>query len=131
MSAKDISSRRDTRKFDALETLVAQAARAGLDVPVLESGPPMDRIVPGGEGADEQIEHWVSTLPRLGKLGVKVICYNFMPQMPADKTGAAERSIRREAERGDGRPTQGEVRNCHSTARGVWPRCSRCVKALI
>lgn len=74
----------DTRKFDDLETLIEQAARAGLDMPVLESGPPMDRIVPGGEGADEQIEHWVRTLPRLGRLGVKVICYNFMPQMPHD-----------------------------------------------
>ncbi|HVZ15288.1 MAG TPA: mannonate dehydratase [Bauldia sp.] len=74
----------DTRKFDDLEALIAQAARAGLDVPVLESGPPMDRIVPGGEGADEQIEHWVSVLPRLGRLGVKVICYNFMPQLAHD-----------------------------------------------
>lgn len=74
----------DTRKFDDLETMIARAARAGLDVPVLESGPLMDRIVAGGEGAEAQIEHWTGVLPRLGKLGVKVICYNFMPQMPDD-----------------------------------------------
>ena len=61
----------DTRKFDGLETMIARAARAGLDVPVLESGPPMDRIVAGGEGAEAQIEHWSAVLPRLGKLGVR------------------------------------------------------------
>jgi mannonate dehydratase len=74
----------NVHKFDDFETVVAQAAKAGLDVPVLESGPTMDLIVSGGPGADAQIDHWVATLPRLGRLGVKVICYNFMPQMPED-----------------------------------------------
>jgi mannonate dehydratase len=74
----------DPRKFDALETVIARTAAAGLDVPVLESGPPIDRIVAGGEGAEVQIDHWVATLPRLARLGVKVICYNFMPQVLAD-----------------------------------------------
>jgi mannonate dehydratase len=72
------------RKFDDFEAVIARAAKAGLDVPVLESGPPMDLIVTGGSGAEGQIDHWVAMLPRLGRLGVKVICYNFMPQMPED-----------------------------------------------
>jgi mannonate dehydratase len=71
-------------KFDDFATVVTQAAKAGLDVPVLESGPPMDLIVTGGPGADAQIDHWIAMLPRLAKLGVKVICYNFMPQKADD-----------------------------------------------
>lgn len=74
----------DTRKFDDFETVVRRAARAGLDVPVLESGPAIDRIVAGGPAADAQIEHWVQMLPRLAALGVKVVCYNFMPQRADD-----------------------------------------------
>lgn len=74
----------DTRKFDDLDMVIAAAKRSGLDVPVLESGPPIDRIVAGGEGAGAQLDHWVEMLPRLASHGVKVICYNFMPQEAHD-----------------------------------------------
>jgi mannonate dehydratase len=74
----------DLRKFDQLEALIARAKRAGLDVPVLESGPAIDDIVAGNDSIAAQIEHWAESLPRLGALGVEVICYNFMPQMAHD-----------------------------------------------
>jgi mannonate dehydratase len=74
----------DPGKFDRLESVVARAAKFGLRVPVVEAGPPIDRIVLGGEGAAGQIEGWKRDLARLGRLGVEVVCYNFMPQVLDD-----------------------------------------------
>ncbi len=71
-------------KFDALSALVGRAARFGLDVPVVESGPPIDRIILGLDGAAGQIAAWLVLLPRLAENGVKVVCYNFMPQVLDD-----------------------------------------------
>lgn len=71
-------------KFDRLAEVIARAAKFGLQVPVVEAGPPIDRIVLGGEGAGEQIEGWKRDLARLGRLGVEVVCYNFMPQVLED-----------------------------------------------
>ena len=78
----DMSNR--SEKFDGIEGLIARASRFGLDVPIVESGPPIDRIVLGLDGASAQIEEWIVLLKRLGTLGVKVVCYNFMPQVLAD-----------------------------------------------
>jgi mannonate dehydratase len=71
-------------KFDRLADGITRAAKFGLRVPVVEAGPPIDRIVLGGEGAGEQIEGWKRDLARLGRLGVEVVCYNFMPQVLED-----------------------------------------------
>ncbi|MBM3522383.1 MAG: hypothetical protein FJX57_05450 [Alphaproteobacteria bacterium] len=74
----------DPRKYDAFPALVARAERFGLRVPVVEAGPPTDRIVMAKEGADAQIRDWLRLLPELARLGVEVVCYNFMPQLTAD-----------------------------------------------
>jgi mannonate dehydratase len=71
-------------KFETFPLLIERAAKFGLNVPVVEAGPPIDKIVLGLEGAGDQIDHWRDTLPKLGDLGVKVICYNFMPQILDD-----------------------------------------------
>jgi mannonate dehydratase len=74
----------DDAKFERLEDVVHRAARFGLDVPVVEVGPAIDRIVLGLDGAEEQIERWVQSLGPLGRLGVEVVVYNFMPQLTED-----------------------------------------------
>ena len=78
----DMSNAAD--KYETLPTLIERAARAGLNVPVVEAGPPIDRVVLGLEGADAQIRQWQDLLPRLAELGVRVVCYNFMPQVLDD-----------------------------------------------
>lgn len=76
--------RNTSNKYEDLEAFIARARRFSLEVPVVESGPPIDRIVLGGEGWKEQTREWIAWLPRLATLGVKVICYNFMPQLTGD-----------------------------------------------
>ncbi len=55
-----------------------------LTLSLIEGGPPIDRIVLGKEGRDDQIEQYKVALGNMGKLGIKVLCYNFMPQVNDD-----------------------------------------------
>lgn len=67
-----------------LAAIKAIYGRAGLDWTVAESGPAIDRIVMGKDGWQEQTERYKRIIGHLGALGVKVIAYNFMPQVSAD-----------------------------------------------
>ena len=78
----DMSNARN--KLGKLPEIVARAKQFGLAVPVVESGPAIDRIVLGKDGWEVQIDEWVSLLGFLGRNGVEVVCYNFMPQVTAD-----------------------------------------------
>lgn len=51
----------------------------GLAFEVVESVPVHEEIKLGGEKAAEYIENYCENVRRLGKAGVKCICYNFMP----------------------------------------------------
>ena len=46
-------------KYDALGAFVRRAREFGLRVPVVESGPPIDRIVLGQEGWEVQTQEWI------------------------------------------------------------------------
>jgi len=52
---------------------------AGLNFEVIESVPVHEDIKLGSGRCDEYIENYKTTLRRLGKAGIKVVCYNFMP----------------------------------------------------
>ena len=70
--------------LDALRAIRDSYERAGLPWKVSESGPAIDRIVLGKEGAAQQIERYKRIIGYLGELGVEVIAYNFMPQVSQD-----------------------------------------------
>lgn len=74
----------DGNKYDELEAFVKRANSFDLNVSVVESGPPIDRIVLGKDGWEEQTADWIAAIKLFGRLGVKVICYNFMPQITKD-----------------------------------------------
>jgi mannonate dehydratase len=76
--------RNDPDKYDALEAFTCRARKFGLKVPVVESGPAIDRIVLGKDGWKAQTQQWARCIEQLGRLGVEVVCYNFMPQVLAD-----------------------------------------------
>ena len=63
----------------SIDALKKKAEDAGLAFEVVESVPVHEEIKLGGPDAPRLIENYCETLSRLGKAGVKVVCYNFMP----------------------------------------------------
>ena len=59
--------------------LKEKASKNGLEFEVVESVPVPEEIKYGGERAPELIKNYCENIRRLGKAGVKCICYNFMP----------------------------------------------------
>lgn len=53
--------------------------KAGLKLMGIESVNIHDSIKVGSPDRDKYIENYITTLERLGQVGVKVVCYNFMP----------------------------------------------------
>lgn len=69
---------------DQLKAIRSIYERHDLPWKVAELGPAIDRIVLGKEGAGEQTERFKRIVGHLGRLGVEVIAYNFMPQVSED-----------------------------------------------
>ena len=63
-------------KITALHDLITAA---GLNLEVIESVNIHDDIKIGGPQRDWAIENYIATIKNLAQVGVKVICYNFMP----------------------------------------------------
>jgi mannonate dehydratase len=70
--------------LDGLRAAKEKAERNGLRLSVVEGGPKIDRIVLGKDGRDAQIEQYKRSLEHMGTLGVRALCYNFMPQLTDD-----------------------------------------------
>lgn len=52
---------------------------AGFKLEVIESRPPMEKIKLGLPGRDEEIENVIMLIQNMGKLGIPVWCYEWMP----------------------------------------------------
>jgi mannonate dehydratase len=63
----------------SINDLKRKANEKGLEFEVVESVPVPEDIKLGTDKAPELIENYCENIRRLGKAGVKVICYNFMP----------------------------------------------------
>ena len=64
---------------ESIEAIRQKAAAKGLEFEVVESVPVPEEIKYGGENADRLIENYCENIRRLGKAGIKCVCYNFMP----------------------------------------------------
>ncbi len=73
--------------LDQLQAIQNTVEQFDLKLSAIEGGPPIDKIVLGKEGRDQQIENYKRSLQHMGKLGIRVLCYNFMPQVMADAMG--------------------------------------------
>jgi mannonate dehydratase len=52
---------------------------AGFKLTVIEDNPPMDKIIYGLPGKEEQLENVAKLIENMGKLRIEVWCYNWMP----------------------------------------------------
>ena len=64
---------------ESIAALKKKAEDAGLEFEVVESVPVPEEIKYGGPNAPRLIENYCENIRRLGKAGVKCVCYNFMP----------------------------------------------------
>src|ERR1700685_688145 len=67
------------RDYPMLRREVERLRRMGLKMTILEGAVPIDRIVLGKAGRDAQIDEVRRTMGSMGRLGIEVLCYNFMP----------------------------------------------------
>src|SRR5277367_6282811 len=76
------------RAWPAAEIADRQAtvAAAGLNWSVCESIPVADAVKLGGAGARPSIDAWKDSLAGLGRAGIPVVCYNFMPVVDWTRT---------------------------------------------
>jgi mannonate dehydratase len=84
--------------FEELTAIQHRLTGHGLRLAVIEGGPAIDKIVLGKPGRDEQIEQYISCIQQMGRLGIKVLCYNFMPQVT--KAAMVVRTSSQYSERG-------------------------------
>ena len=69
----------------------ATVAAAGLNWSVCELIPVPDAVKLGGAGARPAIDAWKDSLAGLGRAGIPVVCYNFMPVVDWTRTDLAWR----------------------------------------
>lgn len=67
--------------FEELNEIKQTVTNEGLRLSVIEGGPPIDLVVMGKDGRDQQIAEYVQSIKNMGRLGIRVLCYNFMPQV--------------------------------------------------
>ncbi len=65
--------------LEEVQELHRQVTGAGLKTEVIESVNIHEDIKLGAPGRDEKIEAYIQTMKHLATIGIKVICYNFMP----------------------------------------------------
>jgi mannonate dehydratase len=69
----------DIWTLDEINALKEQIEQAGLTLSGIESVNVSDAIKTGGKQRDKDIDSYIKTLDNLGKAGVHMVCYNFMP----------------------------------------------------
>jgi mannonate dehydratase len=69
-----------------LKPVQERVEKAGLRLGIVEGYVPMDRIVLGKPGRDAQIRQVARLIRSMGKLGIPVLCYNFMSSGDMSRT---------------------------------------------
>ncbi|MGI5172353.1 mannonate dehydratase [Treponema sp. OMZ 840] len=78
--------------LERIEKLKRDVEAHGLKLSVIESVPVHEDIKLGKPSRDRYIENYAQTLTHLGKLGIRVVCYNFMPVFDWTRTNLNHRS---------------------------------------
>jgi mannonate dehydratase len=75
--------------YGPLALLGQEAEDAGLRLTVIEDNPPMDRLRLGLPGRDEELGDVLELIRNMGRLGIEVLCYNWMAVVPWSRTSTA------------------------------------------
>jgi D-mannonate dehydratase (EC 4.2.1.8) len=65
--------------YNSLVHIKTTYENGGFKLEVIESRPPMEKIKLGLPGRDEEIENVIMLIQNMGKLGIPVWCYEWMP----------------------------------------------------
>jgi mannonate dehydratase len=82
----DIAAAYPGPERDDLRRLQQRIATAGLRLSVIEDDLPLDQVVLGRDGRDRQIDELSRFIDSMGKLGIDVLCYNFMTKLDMTRT---------------------------------------------
>ncbi len=64
----------------------------GLVVSVIEDAPPMEKAKLGLSGKDEEIDQFCHLIENMGKIGINIICYNWMVKLGWLRTSTAKKT---------------------------------------
>jgi mannonate dehydratase len=88
--AKELGTIPRQQYLDTLARIKADFTAAGLTIAGVESHPvPAEKIKLGLPGRDEEIQNYCAALEALGKLGIPMVCYNFMAGLGWYRTNVA------------------------------------------
>ena len=76
---------------EAIAAMIAEVESAGLHVSGIESVNIHDAIKIGTPDREEYIDNYITTLEHLGKAGIHMVCYNFMPVFDWTRTELARK----------------------------------------
>lgn len=72
--------------FDKLCQMKEHFRAQGFDLKVIEPAPPNQKIKQGLPGRDEEIDRMCTLIRNMGKLGIEVLCYNFVAYFNWERT---------------------------------------------
>jgi len=81
----------DPWPLDRLDALCAEVERNGMSLAVIESIPVHEDIKLGRRTRDGLIDNYCESVRNMGRAGVPVLCYNFMPVFDWTRTDLARR----------------------------------------
>jgi len=80
----------ETWSYEAIKALKDEIEESGLNLSGIESVNIHDSIKIGSKDRDNYIQNYIETLENLGKLDIKMVCYNFMPVFDWTRTDLAK-----------------------------------------
>ncbi|HYX85144.1 MAG TPA: mannonate dehydratase, partial [Gaiellales bacterium] len=107
---------------------------AGLELVGVEDYPPLDRARTGAPGAEEETEWFCTLIRNLGRLGVPMLCYNWMPGANWVRTSTIARGrggARVTSFRADALPADQPMKVGAPDAEQLWRAYERFVRVVV
>jgi len=73
-------------EFVPLKAIRDRFEAEGLQWKVVEGPPTLEKTKLGLDGRDEEIDHFITFLKNIGQLGIRIVCYNWMPVISWHRT---------------------------------------------